>query len=72
MLLLASLIAVVHGILVCCVVVGSVEAIAGRLRRWRRLELAFYCLIGLLIASDRILGECVLTRWEQAARNMVT
>ena len=64
----STLVAVAHGSLIVCVVVGSIAAIAGLLRSRRRLSGYFYSLILLLVASDVFLGECVLTRWERMLR----
>ena len=67
---LAELVAVLHGAVVACVVVGSVAAILGRLRGRRRLSALFYSLLGFVIASDLFLGECALTRLEQRLREL--
>jgi hypothetical protein len=66
MLILARLIAIIHGLLILCVISGAVAAISGSLRRNRRACQAFYSIILLVVASDVFLGECVLTRWERS------
>jgi hypothetical protein len=66
---LADVVALTHGLLILCVVSGSVAAVAGLLRRRPRLAAAFYTLILLVIASDRLLGDCALTQLEQSLRN---
>jgi hypothetical protein len=65
---LAGTVAAAHGALVACVVVGSIAAILGRLRARRRIAALFYSLLGLVIASDVLLGECALTRLERRLR----
>src|SRR5437588_2746084 len=65
---LAYLVALIHGLTVAAVVTGSLAAISGRLRRCSRLQAGFYALIGLMIASDVLLGECFLTGLEHRLR----
>ncbi len=65
---LAALVVVIHGILILCVVFGSVAAIGGRLHRRPGVAGMFYSILGLVVASDLLLGECALTRWERALR----
>lgn len=67
---LANLVALLHGLLICGVVVGALMAVAGVLRRYPRWERAYYALIAALIASDLFLGECALTGLEQLLRNL--
>ena len=69
MLTIARLIAVIHGLLILCVISGAVAAILGRLRRNRRLSRVYYTIILFVVASDVFLGECVLTRWERSLRD---
>jgi hypothetical protein len=67
---LAGLVALTHGAIVACVVVGSLAAILGRMQRRRRVAGLFYSLLGLVVASDLFLGDCALTRLEQRLRNL--
>jgi hypothetical protein len=69
-LILANFVAVLHGCLIVCVITGTVAAISGFLHRRRRVAILFYSLIAALIASDVLVGECVLTRWERGLRNL--
>ena len=70
LLLLANLVAVIHGLSVAAVVIGSVAAICGALRRYPRWRVAFYALLAGVILSDLLLGECLLTGLEQRLRNL--
>jgi hypothetical protein len=67
--LLANLLTLVHGLLILCVITGAVAAMGGRLRRARRLETAYYSLLAAVIASDVLLGECLLTGLEKSVRS---
>ena len=67
---LANLIAATHLLAVACVVLGALAAITGLLRRRPALERAYYVLLALVIASDRLLGDCFLSLWEQALREI--
>lgn len=69
---LAGFVALTHGILVGCVIAGSIAALSGRLRRRPRLAAAFYGVLSLIVASDLILGDCALTRLEQRLRDLAT
>lgn len=66
---LANLVAVTHGLVVVAVVVGSVAAMAGVLRRHPPWERAFYALLAVVLASEALLGECFLTGWEKTLRH---
>lgn len=68
--MLASLVAVVHGTVVVCVVAGAMAAIAGVLRKRLWLSITYVALLVSLIASDRLLGECALTGFEKHLRNL--
>ena len=69
-LFLAKFVAVVHLLSVAAVVAGSLAAVAGRLRRFPRWQAAFHGLLALVILSDRLYGDCVLTAWEKELRNL--
>jgi hypothetical protein len=69
-LILANFVAALHGCLIVCVITGAVAAISGLLQRRRRVAILFYSLIAALIASDILVGECVLTRWERGLRGL--
>ncbi len=66
--ILADLIAATHGLLVTSVAVGTVCAVSGQLHKNRLLENAYLVLVVAVIISQIMYGECVLTRWEKAAR----
>src|SRR2546421_659130 len=66
---LANVVAVTHGLIVLCVVVGSVAAVFGLLRRSRRIQWSFCSLLVALILSDLLLGSCALTELEKNLRN---
>jgi len=68
MAVLAGIVALLHGLLILCVIAGSAAAISGRILRNRRVSRAFYTLILLVVASDVLLGECALTRLERSLR----
>jgi hypothetical protein len=65
---LAIMVAVVHGVLVAAVCVGTVAAMAGVLRRHAWWEKGFYLLLAGLLASELLFGMCFLTLAEQALR----
>jgi hypothetical protein len=67
--ILANLVALIHGLVILCVISGSVAAMSGWLRRYPRLELAFYFILILVVASDLLAGQCLLTGLEQSLRN---
>ncbi len=66
---LATLTALLHGLLVGGVVVGAGAAMVGLLRRRPRLERAYYGLLFVVIAANITWGDCPMTVWEQALRN---
>ena len=65
---LANLLALVHGLVVALVVAGAVAFLLGASRRYRRWHTAYWVLLALIVAFDVLLGECVLTTWENALR----
>ena len=65
---LANLLAVVHGLVVVLVVAGAVAFLLGASRRYRHWQAAYWVVLVLVIAFDVLLGECVLTTWENALR----
>lgn len=67
---LANIVLVVHGMLVFCVVTGMLAAIPGILRRYPRLEAFVYFLLGCVLLSQILRGECVLTALEKYFRNI--
>jgi hypothetical protein len=69
MAVLGDLIAATHGLLVTAVAVGTVCSLTGYLSKNRRLENAYLSLVVAVIVSQMMYGDCVLTRWEKAARN---
>lgn len=66
---LADILVVAHGLMICCVVAGTGAAVAGRLRKGA-LTRAYIALLLAVLVSQGLDGECVLTGWEQALRNM--
>jgi hypothetical protein len=66
---LANLVALTHGALVVFQVISAMAAAAGVLRRHPCWERFYYALVAGIIASDLLIGECILTRWEKALRN---
>jgi hypothetical protein len=70
MIILANLAAVIHGFTVAAVVVGSLAAMTGILRRYPRCEQAYYGLLGLVVASDIFFGDCLLTDLERHLRQL--
>ena len=66
---LANLVALLHALLVTYIVFGTVAAVTGRLRRYRRLEILLYLLVGAVIVSEVCAGDCLLTLWEKALRD---
>lgn len=67
---LANAVAIVHGLLVLTVTVGSIAAFAGWFRNRTALTVLFALLLLSLVISDRFLGECALTGLEQRLRNL--
>ncbi len=65
---LANGVTLLHGMLVIGVVSGTAAAIAGRLRRWPRLERLYYFLVACVLTSQFVRGECILTVLEKTLR----
>ena len=65
---IANFILMMHGLLVVSVVSGMVAAVIGILRRYRRVEAFVYFLLGCVLVSQFLYGECVMTRWEKYFR----
>ncbi len=67
---LASVLALLHGLLFALMTVGCVAAIAGRLRGRPRFEIAFYVVLAAIIFFDLVVGECIVTTWEKRLRDL--
>lgn len=65
---LANLVVLVHALLVIGFLVGVILIWAGRLHRWRQLEIAFWVLMGLGWGFFLIWRDCPLTLMENYLR----
>ena len=65
----AAAVAIVHCLIVVAVVLGSLAATFGLLRRRHRISIALSLLFMSLILSDLLTGGCLLTTWEVDLRN---
>ena len=67
---LASVLALLHGLLFALMTVGCFAAIAGRLRRRPHIEAAFYVVLAAIVFFDLVVGECIVTTWEKRLRDL--
>lgn len=67
--ILANAVLVLHGILVICIIVGSLAAISGVLHRSRVIEFGYYLIAASVALSQLRYGECIMTVWEKSLRN---
>ena len=69
---LANLIAVLHALLLTCLVASTVAAVCGCTRGRPRIIPAFLVAAGLAAGSQLLFQTCLLTAWEVALRNRHT
>ncbi len=59
------MVALLHGAVVVCVLLGTAAAIVGMLRRHPRREKLYYLLLACVLTSQFVRGECILTVLEK-------